>query len=217
VSAERFIQLWTSQGASATWASALYEDVHELYSSADRHYHTGAHIQHCLGRLDEVRHLLDDPLAVELAIWFHDVIYEIGGDENERLSARFFLNRSRGVLRNDQRARVARHILATIHPSDPTDPDTQFIVDIDLSSFSLSWPQFLRDSVNVRRESTTSSHVEYAERQEGFLEELCSGTPFYKTDYYLEHHETQAQDNFQRILEILRARRRHDGHGATDS
>ena len=101
------------------------------------------------------------------------------------------------------------HIHATIYPSEPTDPDAQFVVDIDLSSFSLPWPQFLRDSVNVRRESTTSDPSEYAEKQQNFLEMLSAAQPFFCTEYYLERYEQQAQDNIQRILALFVARQQY--------
>jgi len=203
VELERFVALWHRFGADADWASALYEDVYTLYATPGRYYHTPAHIAHCLRRKDEIEHLLEDPNAVELALWFHDVIYEMGANDNEVRSAEFFVERTAGKLPAPQAERVVSHIHATIYPSEPTDPDAQFVVDIDLSSFSLPWTQFLRDSVNVRRESTTSDPAEYAEKQQRFLEMLCTAQPFFFTDFYLERYEQQAQDNIQRILALL--------------
>ena len=203
---ERFVSLWGRFGADADWANALFRDVYTLYATPGRYYHTPAHIAHCLQRKDEIAHLLEDPNAVELAIWFHDVIYDMGADDNEVRSAKFFVERTAGKLPSSQAERVVRHIHATIYPSEPTDPDAQFVVDIDLSSFSLPWPQFLRDSVNVRRESTTSDPYEYAEKQQSFLEMLCTAQPFFRTDFYLERYEQQAQDNIRRILALLIAR-----------
>ena len=203
---ERFISLWARFGADGDWAGALYQDVYTLYATPGRHYHTPAHIAHCLQRKDEIAHLLEDPNTVELAIWFHDVIYDMGASDNEARSAEFFVERTAGKLSSCQAQRVVSHIHATIYPSQPTDPDAQFVVDIDLSSFSLPWPQFLRDSVNVRRESTTSDPYEYAEKQQSFLEMLCTAQPFFRTDFYLERYEQQAQDNIRRILALLIAR-----------
>ena len=207
----RFLELWARFGADEAWASALFDDMHVLYSTPGRYYHTPGHIEHCLGRKDEVAHLLDDADVVELAIWFHDVIYDMGGDENEELSAKYFLERAGDKMPADRAERVVEHILATIYPSEPKDDDARFVVDIDLSSFSLPWPQFLRDSVNVRRESTTSDPSEYAEKQQRFLEALSAAQPFFCTDYYLQRYEAQAQDNIRRILALFRARQQYYG------
>ena len=203
---ERFISLWARFGADGDWAGALYQDAYTLYATPGWYYHTPAHIAHCLQRKDEIAHLLEDPNTVELAIWFHDVIYDMGASDNEARSAEFFVERTAGKLSSCQAQRVVSHIHATIYPSQPTDPDAQFVVDIDLSSFSLPWPQFLRDSVNVRRELTTSDPYEYAEKQQSFLEMLCTAQPFFRTDFYLERYEQQAQDNIRRILALLIAR-----------
>lgn len=208
MNAERFCKIWVDLGEDDAWARGLFDEIHAHYATPGRHYHTPAHIKHCLNRLDKIAHLLDDPTAAELAIWFHDVIYEIGSGDNERRSAQYFLDVTRGRLDNGRRARIARHILATIYPSSPTDPDSLFIVDIDLSSFCLPWPQFLRDSANVRRESSASSDAEYARKQQAFLTRLAGSPPFFRSAHYLQHHEQQAQSNICRILALLSERER---------
>lgn len=203
---QRLVELWQSLGAAPDDAHALFDELYALYAEPGRHYHTPQHIEHCLRHMDRVRDLLHDPVSVELAVWFHDAIYELGGSDNERRSARWFLQRSRGVVDDRRRRRVARLILATIHPSAPADPDARFLVDIDLSSFGLPWPEFLRDSVNVRRESTACSDREWSERQTRFLDCLVRNPPFFLTDYYRAHHEQQAQDNIRRFRALLHQR-----------
>ncbi|TIP06758.1 MAG: hypothetical protein E5X72_00790 [Mesorhizobium sp.] len=55
---------------------ALKSELAALYSTEDRHYHDLSHIEAMLALADEYRGLLDDPQAVEAAIWFHDAIYD---------------------------------------------------------------------------------------------------------------------------------------------
>lgn len=58
--------------------------------------------------------------------------------------------------------RVDRLIMATLHNGDPLiDADAAYMVDIDLSSFGLSWAEFMRDSENLRRENSSLSGTEY--------------------------------------------------------
>ncbi len=176
------------------------------YNEPHRAYHNSHHIADCLKQLNSAPSITSNVDAIELALWFHDVIYEMGANDNERRSARYFLDVTRGRLGNGRRWRAARHILATIYPSNPRDPDSRYVVDIDLSSFCLPWPQFLRDSANVRRESGHASDAEYARKQQQFLTQLAGSPPFFLSHYYLQHHEHQAQDNIRRILELLRTR-----------
>ena len=77
--------------------------------------------------------------AVELGIWFHDVVREIPGANNEQKSAQLFLEVSDGRLDNDLRNRVHDAIIATTHKRGPDGLGVQFTVNIDLSGLAQSW------------------------------------------------------------------------------
>jgi predicted metal-dependent HD superfamily phosphohydrolase len=42
-----------------------------------RRYHTLQHLRECLGHLEAVLDQVPDPAAIELALWFHDAVYEL--------------------------------------------------------------------------------------------------------------------------------------------
>lgn len=63
---------------------ALYRHLTHYYNQPNRYYHNLDYIKNCLDKFDEVRHLLDEPDIVELAIWCHDAIYEVWADMKSR-------------------------------------------------------------------------------------------------------------------------------------
>jgi len=83
---KRWVELWHRLGAVGE-AEFYYELLAGRYKEAGRAYHTLEHIEHCLNEFDEVRNLANDPNAVELALWYHDVIYDTKRQDNEELSA----------------------------------------------------------------------------------------------------------------------------------
>ena len=85
--------------------------------------------------------------------------------------------------------------MATLHPNEPQCEDQQAIVDIDLSSFGLPWPEFLRDSRDVRAEFPHLSHDVFLAGQGGFLKCLVEREQFYLTPYFHDRFEQQARDN----------------------
>ena len=88
----RFQALWQScliDDADDTSAE-IHQHLLDAYRESQRFYHTLAHIEHCFGMFDQCESLLDHPEAVELAIWFHDVIYEPGACDNEARSAELY-------------------------------------------------------------------------------------------------------------------------------
>ena len=57
------------------------------YSEPQRHYHNPRHVDECLQEFDLVRAPAASPVALELAIWFHDAIYDTRRSDNEARSA----------------------------------------------------------------------------------------------------------------------------------
>ena len=97
---ERFISLWKKYIRDDVTAAPgpIYEDLFRRYSEPHRRYHTPRHIDRCLEQLDLARNLMDDPDAVEMALWFHDVIYDPGENDNELKSAEWFTSIARHSL-----------------------------------------------------------------------------------------------------------------------
>jgi len=68
-------------------AREVFADLFARYTAADRRYHDIRHIDACLRLLDSVHGLARHPDFVELAIWFHDAVYDSRRSNNEESSA----------------------------------------------------------------------------------------------------------------------------------
>jgi len=201
--AGRFQALWRRcliDGARDD-SAAVHQRLLDGYREPQRYYHTLDHIEHCLAMFDDCRSLVDHPDALELAIWFHDVIYEPGKPDNEARSARLYLQFSDGVHAAATRGLVDRLIMATLHHGCALkDADAAYMVDIDLSSFGLPWKEFLRDSENLRREAGHLDDAEFHDKARGFHQSLLARERFYYSDYFAERLETRAHRNIERYL-----------------
>lgn len=80
----RFNELSLRVGVIEEIAERVFDGLMELYSEENRAYHNLLHIDRMLSWLDESGEASD---AVELAIWFHDAIYDPQGSQNEAKSA----------------------------------------------------------------------------------------------------------------------------------
>ena len=204
---QRFIALWDRcQGAGSTGSDAhdVYAEIQAYYSEAGRHYHTPKHIEHCLRQFDLASSEMDDPDAVEMAIWFHDLVYDTTADDNELRSARRFVELSDESMDSEFKTKVYELIMATAPPRQPKSKDEKFMLDIDLSSFGLPWEDFVRDSTAVRQESARLSDAEFFPGQRAFLESLISREHFYFTDFFRSRIEDTARSNIRRHLDSLR-------------
>jgi len=200
----RFQSLWQRcliEGA-ADASAEIHQRLVDSYNESQRRYHTLAHIDHCLSMFDQCKSLASNPDALEIAVWFHDAIFEPGKSDNEALSAKLYEELSAGVHTDEFRALVGRMIMATLHNGlSLDDSDAGYMVDIDLSSFGLPWEEFLRDSRHLREESAELSDADYFQKQGAFRSCLLARPHFYQTDFFRRHYEQQARDNLAKYFD----------------
>lgn len=193
-------------------SAIIHQQLIASYSEPHRYYHTLDHIGHCLSLFDKISSKLQSPEALELAIWFHDVVYQPGAANNEQLSADQFMQITKNLFDDSLRNTVYQHIMATLHlDSEMNHADTIYMVDIDLSSFGLPWPEFIRDSDNIRREMAHLSDDEYYRKQSAFQRTLIDRPRFYRSDYFYQNYETQARKNLSDYYESIRKILEADG------
>ena len=83
----RFNDLCCRIGVEDGKSQGIFNSLVSLYSQDYRTYHNLSHIDRMLSWLDKSGGGSD---AIELAIWFHDAIYEPLASDNEEESAQFF-------------------------------------------------------------------------------------------------------------------------------
>ena len=183
----------------------VFDELDALYREPHRRYHTVAHIDHCLHCFDLAADRMDEPDAVEMALWFHDAVYGVPTQGNEQRSAELFAARAGARGEERYRSKVHRLIMVTEHREPPATLDESFIVDIDLSSFGLPWEAFLRDSRAVREEFAAVPDAEFYPRHRKFTESLLARPHFCFTEFFRERHEARARENIERLYAKLEA------------
>ena len=185
--------------------AAIYQRLIDGYQETQRHYHSLDHIEHCLGMFEQCKSLVSHADALEMAIWFHDVILVSGRRDNEARSAELYLELSDSAQPQALRRLIERLIMATLHDGrELDDADSMYMVDIDLSSFGLPWDDFLRDSRNLRAENPQVSDEEYHLNQTGFHRSLLARPRFFLSDFFHDRYEQQARANLARYFEYLK-------------
>lgn len=204
---QRFEALWRCclvDGAT-NGGAGVYRSLLARYCEPHRCYHTTDHVGHCLREFDLASSHMEHAAAVELAIWFHDAIYAPDASDNEQKSAELFETCAGDSFDEASRRRVRDLILVTMHSERPATADQAFMVDIDLSSFGLPWPDFVRDSDAVRRECAHLSDQRFYAKQACFLRSLLARPTIYSTELFRDRHEVAARRNITRRLGELPA------------
>ncbi len=203
----RFIALWNRcAGFDDPGCGEISQALNERYDESHRVYHSSAHIRHCLAEFDSIHAALTQTSRdiIELSIWFHDVIYEIGASDNEAQSARWFSSMASGRLPADIIHAVSRCILYTTHQELPADPCSLYTVDVDLSGLGQDWEGFAADGGKIRQENHHLDDEAFIDGQVAFLNQLLNRERIFYTEYFHTRLEIRARRNMIRQLEIYR-------------
>lgn len=173
-----------------------------------RAYHNLDHVSACLTELDAVRHLADEPDAIEVALWFHDSVYNSRYAENEEASAIM----AKGWLDDscapaDLGMTVAELIFKTKH--DPADPpetrDQQIIVDVDLAILGQAPDVFAAYEDRIREEYDWVAWEIYRVKRPEILSRFLQRERIYFTEEFCDRYEAAARSNLHRSIERFKA------------
>jgi predicted metal-dependent HD superfamily phosphohydrolase len=130
------------------------EKLLDAWGEPGRAYHNRDHLSACFVMFDKYRHLADRPELVELALWYHDAVYDPRRANNEEASADWAArDLKRAGLQGDDVLRVRSMIMATRHlAQEGLDHDTQLLLDIDLSILAAPEPVFDTYELAIRQE-----------------------------------------------------------------
>ena len=201
---ERWQQLLDSLDLPAE--THTYAALVAAYGEPHRHYHTARHITHCLAELDLARPLAAEPAEAEMALWFHDAVYDTHRADNEEQSAawarRFLEGEGLGPA---SLHRIVEHILATRHSAAPGTADSQLTVDADLAILGAGADDYGEFERNVRQEYGWVPEPVFRARRAEILQSFLDRPSIYHTAFFRERHESAARTNLAAAIQTLRA------------
>lgn len=177
-----------------------WHSIYTAYASTDRAYHNIDHIADCLVRFDEHADLSKDGVALELAIWFHDLVYDTKAPDNEERSAEAAEDFLRGTPIAED---VANLIRATKHDSAPCSMDAKILCDIDLSILGAEASRYAAYAKAIREEYAWVSMDDYTAARTQVLSRFLSRPQIYVLPEFRDLYERQARLNLQSEIESL--------------
>ncbi|HEY0822227.1 MAG TPA: N-methyl-D-aspartate receptor NMDAR2C subunit [Ramlibacter sp.] len=206
VSGPAWRRLWTELGAH-TIDGGLFNQLVGAYSQAHRHYHTLQHLRECLVHCEAAASLAQRPAEVELALWFHDAVYEPQRPDNEERSAEWAW---RSILAAGCGEEVAQRVQALVlathgHEAPAHEPDTRLLVDIDLAILGAAPPRFAEYGRQIRAEYAHLDDASYRAGRSGVLSAFLARPRIYATAAFHDALEHRARENLAGELAALAA------------
>jgi predicted metal-dependent HD superfamily phosphohydrolase len=196
---------WEGLGISIT--PMLIQEFKELiarYSEPHRRYHTVRHLEECFAKLTEIHNLAEHAAEVELALWFHDAIYEKHSSQNEVKSAELAVKKVLAAGGSvDAAARISNLIMATRHAVLPRNKDEQVLIDVDLSILGAEPERFEEYERQIREEYSWVPWFLFREKRRKILKDFLARPTIFNTHVFIQRYEKQARQNIERSITRL--------------
>ncbi|AWI89834.1 hypothetical protein C0214_17150 [Methylobacterium sp. DM1] len=207
---QRFDGLW-ARTTGAAGAEAAWRALDAGYGEAARHYHGWRHIADLLEGHDAARALPDfaelDHDAIDLAIVFHDAVYDTARADNEARSADL-LRAQAGPRADSGPIRAAEAMIRATAAHAPTaDPATRLMLDLDLAVLGAARPVYEAYAAAIRCEYAAVPDAAWYIGRAAVLDRFLARPRLYQTDPFRDRFETSARANLAAELHALRADR----------
>lgn len=204
---DRWAQLTGLLGVDDAESTRVLRDLWRRHDEPQRAYHRMGHVRHVLDVVDLLRaeEPVDDPVAVRLAAWFHDAVYEPGADDNEARSADLAAEVLEGWAIDGSRvAHVGELIRATAtHPAEDVEADTAVLVDADLAILAADPDTYEVYRRAVRVEFGHLDDAAWRRGRAAFLTTMIARPSIYATEGMRRRGERRARENLGEELARL--------------
>ncbi|WP_283133699.1 HD domain-containing protein [Rhizohabitans arisaemae] len=170
-----------------------------------RRYHDLDHLRAVLAALEPLIGQAPDPVAVTLAAWFHDAVYDGVPGADEEASAALAEERLPGCgVAPALVAEVARLVRVTAgHSYEPDDANAAVLCDADLAVLGSPEPVYRAYAAAVRQEYRHVPDELFAAGRAAVLRGLLAGPRLFGTEPGRALWEGQARENLRAELDRL--------------
>ncbi|MBW2981335.1 hypothetical protein KY343_00515 [Candidatus Woesearchaeota archaeon] len=204
---ERFTEL--CRGIGHTNPKYVFDFIQKLHTRPGRYHHNLELLRRSLNEFYEAVHLAENPAAVEVALFFKDLIFEHYLNDNKQRSARYALHYLKGMgVERD----LAYYVFDLVFVADPNNRysgdrkhrpctiDQKIVADIDSSALGLSPEAYAQYEDNIKREYFANANSRISERDFQtqriiFLQGFLDVPNIFLTEFFRKKYEKQAQEN----------------------
>ncbi len=216
----RWTGLWRRFGVDDAALAETGAALIAAYEGPGRFYHTRKHLDDVLQKLDWAKaafaktgDLAEVPAerraelfdAVELALWYHDAVYDATRRDNEAKSRDMFLaDAARFGLPEPLRATIAGLIDVTANHRAAKTLAEKILCDCDLAILGAPAAEFAEYDANIRKEYAHVPAAAYKVGRRRVLGGFLDAHPLFKTKAFQEEFEAQARTNLTAAARPLR-------------
>ncbi len=176
----------------------LWFEIEKRYTEKSRHYHNFVHLESMFAELDSVTSRIENMNNLSFSVFYHDVIYDASSKNNEEKSAAFAVSQLAKInISSGAADKITRQIMATKSHQQSDDPDTNYLLDADLSILGKDPETYFEYTRKIRKEYSVYPDLLYKPGRKKVLKHFLDLEYIFKTEYFREKYELQARENIE--------------------
>ena len=202
---EGWLRSWAELGVPVSAPLRdVFADVVSRYAEPNRFYHTRQHLAECFERWSDPREQAEHPAEVEVALWFHDAVYDTQSDLKAARSADLAMHAARSLgIDAVPSQRIHDLIMGTRHATLPVGQDAQRLVDTALAILGTESARFVEYEHQVRQEYARVPENVFRERRAYVLRGFLERPYIFSTELFRERYGRRARENIRQSLDTL--------------
>lgn len=186
---------------------SLYHQLYFEYTGWNRYYHNLSHLYNLIQLTEIYRNEIQEFELFNMALWFHDFIYDSNRKDNEELSAEWATKLLSPFLSETQLKYIDTLILSTKKhiPLDENNSDNLLFLDFDLSVLAAEKDIYQLYADAVREEyKTLFSFLVYNAGRTNVLNNFLKREKIYFTELFQKKFEEKARENLKNEIKGLK-------------
>ena len=175
--------------------SRLWTELETAYTH-QRYYHNLHHLYALWEELLPVQDQVEDWEIMVMALFYHDIIYDVQRQDNEEQSAHLASKILSSLDFDFPRInRCSRHILFTKNHQPKDDEDSSIFCSADLAILGSEPGIYMKYVKSVRKEFSIYTDEDFRSGRKKFIEDFLQRERIYPHQYFHNRYESRARKN----------------------
>ena len=201
----RFDNLCRQLGVSSEDLIGWRQKLFDQYNQSNRYYHNLVHIYNFIKVFEQHPTVIRQPLWFEVAIWWHDAIYDAQRKDNEQKSAQWAVDCWGDYLEEEALAYIKLLIDSTEkHLPLEDNIDVYYFLDMDLSVLATESTTYITYTNYIAKEyQLYYPKLLYKMGRKKAMRQFFNRSRLYYTSFFYENYENQAKSNIKLELKTI--------------
>src|SRR5690606_10645286 len=179
-------------------------EINVAYSGPKRHHHNLQHLEFMFYEFDLVEDQVNDKISFQLAIFYHDLVYNVKKKDNEEKSADLAFEQLLEMGYPAEKCNFVKSMIqATKRHEISANQDINLLLDIDMAVLGMDWVSYFKYTQHIRKEYKIYPEFIYRKGRREILNHFLEMDHLFKTKFYRDKFEEQARKNIAQELDLL--------------